>query len=301
MKNRYLILLVALLVIGSMLLVACNKDDKPADTKAPTAAQTEPATDPAEDTSAPAEDTSAPAEDTSAPAEDTSVPAEDTSVPAEDTSAPAEDTSVPAEDTSAPAEDTSVPAEDTSVPAEEESTEPTNEPVAPEAETMVATPSTSFPYAGCALNINGVVVENGYDGVCGYRKTEDGNYCIYAVERPGVTVVANKITFSGFALVEGGQDKLFYSIDGEHWMEIPATYSAADDLVSGSYGFWAAVYGGLTTEGVVFSNCYYDATIDLSAHAGETVDVYVAVRSVATHEGAQQLCHLFTFNDVTVA
>jgi len=124
MKNRYMVLFAALLVIGSLLLVACDKDDKPADTKAPTAAQTEPATDPADDTSAPAEDTSAPAEDnTTAPAED------NTTAPAEDnTTAPAEDnTTAPAEDnTTAPAEDnTTAPAEDnTTAPDEEETTEP---------------------------------------------------------------------------------------------------------------------------------------------------------------------------------
>ena len=116
MKNRYLILLAGLLVAGSMLLVACgDKNDKPADTKAPTVAQTDPATDPAEDTSAPAEDTSAPTEDnTTAPAED------DTTAPAEDdTTAPTEDsTTAPAEDdTTAPAEDnTTVPSEDTTEP-----------------------------------------------------------------------------------------------------------------------------------------------------------------------------------------
>ncbi len=116
MKNRYLILLAGLLVAGSMLLVACgDKNDKPADTKAPTVAQTDPATDPAEDTSAPAEDTSAPTEDnTTAPAED------DTTAPTEDsTTAPAEDsTTAPAEDnTTAPAEDnTTVPSEDTTEP-----------------------------------------------------------------------------------------------------------------------------------------------------------------------------------------
>ena len=102
--KRKLLALAALAVVLSLTAVACDKDDKPADTTAPDAA-----------TSAPAEDTSAPAEDTSAPAEDTSAPAEDTSVPAEDTSAPAEDnTTAPAEDnTTAPAEDdTTAPIDD---------------------------------------------------------------------------------------------------------------------------------------------------------------------------------------------
>ncbi len=121
MKNRYLVLFVALLVIGSLLLVACgDKNDKPADTKAPTAAQTEPATDPAEDTTVPAED------DTTAPAEDdTTVPAEDdTTAPAEETTSPAEETTVPAEETTVPAEETTAPAEDDTTVPEEETTEP---------------------------------------------------------------------------------------------------------------------------------------------------------------------------------
>jgi len=314
MKNRYLVLFVALLVIGSMLLVACDKDDKPADTKAPTAAQTEPATDPADDTSAPAEDTSAPAEDTSAPAEDTSAPAEDTSAPAEDTSAPAEDTSAPAEDTSAPAEDTSAPAEDTSAPAEdtsapaedtsapeESSTEPTDEPTAPEAETMVATPSAAILYAGFADTINGVPMENGWDTVYGYTTLdESGNATYIEIVREGVTTVDGKINFTGAAFAEGGQDKLFYSIDGVNWVEITETTYSAIEVENIFMVFWAGNHG-ITEAGVVLDNALYNAVIDLSAHAGETVDVYVAVRSVATHEGAQQICHLFTFNDVTVA
>ena len=74
MKNRYVVLLAALLAAGSLLLVACNKDEKPADTTADTTATTT-ATTEAEDTTV-AEDTTA-ADETTA-AEETTVADETT-------------------------------------------------------------------------------------------------------------------------------------------------------------------------------------------------------------------------------
>ena len=97
MKNRYLILLAGLLVAGSLLLVACgDKNDKPADTKAPTAAQTNPATDPADETTAPEADTTV-AEDETTVAEDETTVAEDDTTVAEDDTTVAEDDTTAAE------------------------------------------------------------------------------------------------------------------------------------------------------------------------------------------------------------
>ena len=86
MKNRYLILLAGLLVAGSLLLVACgDKNDKPADTQAPTAAQTDPATDPADETTAPADDTTVTEDDTTVAEDDTTVAENDTTLTEADT------------------------------------------------------------------------------------------------------------------------------------------------------------------------------------------------------------------------
>ena len=99
MKNRYLILLAGLLVAGSMLLVACgDKNDKPADTKAPTAAQTDPATDPSEETTAPEADTTVAEDDTTVAEDDTTVAEDDTTVADETTDSSEEDTTAPIED-----------------------------------------------------------------------------------------------------------------------------------------------------------------------------------------------------------
>jgi peptide/nickel transport system substrate-binding protein len=76
MKKRAIWSLLSLLIVASMLLVACG-------------GQAEPTQAPAEPTAAPAEPTAAPAEPTAAPAEPTAAPAEPTQAP-EPTSAPAE-------------------------------------------------------------------------------------------------------------------------------------------------------------------------------------------------------------------
>ena len=100
MKNRYLILLAGLLVAGSMLLVACgDKNDKPADTKAPTAAQTDPATDPAEETTAPEADTTVAEDDTTVAEDDTTVAEDDTTVAEDGTTVAEDDTTVAEDDT----------------------------------------------------------------------------------------------------------------------------------------------------------------------------------------------------------
>ena len=80
MKNRYLVLFAALLVIGSMLFVACNKNDTPADTTADTTAADTTATTEADDTTE-AEETTV-ADETTA-ADETTVTETETEVETE--------------------------------------------------------------------------------------------------------------------------------------------------------------------------------------------------------------------------
>ena len=165
---------------------------------------------------------------------------------------------------------------------------------------MIATPSAAIPYAGFADTINGVSMENGWDTVNGYATLdESGNQTFIEGQRAGVTTTDNKIAFTGAALISGGQDKFFYSLDGTNRVEI--TEIQRNDIIDIWVVIWAGANGGLTEEGVVLDGGMYSAVIDLSDYAGQTVDVHVGVRSTATHEGAQLLCHLFTFTDVTVA
>ena len=179
-----------------------------------------------------------------------------------------------------------------SLKEEEDTTETETTETEPEVETMLH-------YAGFAETINGVTVDGGWDVVNGYTKpADDGSYSIFTTQYAGVTVIDNKITITGAALVDGGQDKLFYSIDGENWMEITeATYSEVDNI---GVILWAnfAIYSNITN--VVNANGMYNAVIDLSAYAGQTVNVHVAVRSVALIDDAQQFLPLFTFTDVAV-
>lgn len=201
-----------------------------------------------------------------------------------------EDTAAP-EDTTAP-EGTTAP-EDTTVP--EDTTAPT--PVLPNPD-MTTSPSLSFAYAGFADVINGVTNPNGWDGVYGYRTGEVGSFGMIVTKHPGVSTVDNKITFSGAALVNGGQDGLYYSFDGKNWLAITdVQFSSAAGT---ALGLWATTHGGLADAHIVEDNGFYTATIDLSAYEGSTVDVYVAVRSKVEYNGTKHLCHLFTFTDVTV-
>ena len=156
-----------------------------------------------------------------------------------------------------------------------------------------------FPYAGCTDNINGVAIDGGWDAVYGYRTVSKDGLGAIITEYAGVTTVDNKITLSGVVHVNGGKDKLFYTVDGVNWIEIAEqSYYAGENDFQTLFGAIWGMKGGMYD----FPNNdhFYTATIDLSAYAGQTVNVHVAVRSANEYNGKQQMLHLFTFTDVAI-
>ena len=429
MKNRYLILLAGLLVAGSLLLVACgDKNDKPADTQAPTAAQTNPATDPTDETTAPADDTTVAEGDTTVAEDDTTVAEDDTTVAEDDTTVAEDDTTVAEDDTTETDTEVDTEAEDdTDAPEDDDTafdswldhkdivkeiaydaaylngnTTASIKPLENEDGTalilglddtattlellgwaalakenysfayvidngeIVTDPSfitaaeqdvinkiteagavagnrftftvdiaalegyhtiqalvevdgvyyvmaeLSFykvsanepyipPYAGFAETINDAGFALGWDEVFGYRTVTEDGITTVVTEYAGITPLNNQLTLKGIACVDGGQDKLLYSIDGENWIEI-AEQSLIVNPDTGS-AFWQMIWslrGGLYNFTETTLNFVYNATIDLSEYAGQTVDVHVAVRSAVEYDGAQQICPLFTLTGVVV-
>ena len=403
MKNRYLILLAGLLVAGSLLLVACgDKNDKPADTQAPTAAQTTPATDPADETTAPADDTTVAEDETTVAEDDTTVAEDDTTVAEDDTTVAEDDTTVTEEETTVvdaivnhveyeavylngntatsikPLEnENGIPLilglENTATSLElagwvalakenytfayaiddgEAVTDPafivTAEQdvlnkiaeiggvagnrfaitvditslvgyhtikalvevdgeyhVMAECRFYKASAEESYtpPYGGFAETINGQGFAMGWDEVCGHRTvTENGlsaNITEYSLTEAQIAPFNNQLILTGAAFVNGGQDKLFYSIDGENWIEIPEQTIQVHPYPEMAlwYGLWA-LRGGLYD--FADASFLYTATIDLSEYAGQTVDVRVGIRGTVEYNGVQPICHLFTLTDVVV-
>jgi hypothetical protein len=180
-------------------------------------------------------------------------------------------------------EDTTTEPEDTTQPST-----PT-EPVT--GETMAASPSKSFPYVGYVDAVNGTQ----YNDVNGYRTGEAGNRQLVIAQIANQTATNGKLTLAGWALVNGGQDKYFWSVDGKNWTEVT-------DIALGATGeaHAASATGAFGLNAVVSANGLYNMTLDLSQYAGKTVTVYIAVRSTLVHDSVQHLCHFVTLSNVTV-
>ena len=108
----------------------------------------------------------------------------------------------------------------------------------------------------------------------------------------GITVKENNtITLKGWAIVNGGQEHHYYSVDKQNWYRCEATMAAAEDAVIES----ATIHGNVTAPHAE-NGRFTDLTVDLSGHKGETVDVYVAVEAGSTGK----LCHYLTMTGVSV-
>lgn len=285
MRKRALALLAGMLAVGSLLLVGCNKkNDKPIDTT-PIASVTE--TQHEESTTEP------PA--TSAEAEVTTVESEGTTTVPEVTETEPETTVTESDTTAtAPTETTTEP--ETTV-TEPELTE--TEPVAtetipddsplPQPETVVASPVTNFRYKGHISFINGTAFD-----LDGYRDMLTSPKVHVVPEVSGITTdEGNVLYLSGYAAMNGGQEGIYWSVDGETWYSfVGGSYSDAGEELVGeltdSHSAWMLT--GVFEENVVFSG----VAADLSAYVGQTVTVKVAVGG--TQNG---LCHFLTL-EVTV-
>ncbi len=100
-----------------------------------------------------------------------------------------------------------------------------------------------------------------------------------------------KISLNGWALVNGGQQNHYWSVDKNNWFKCEAEFSAAEDAVLQS----AATNGALTSTHAE-NGRFVNLTVDLSAYKGETVNVYFAVEAGTS----EKLCHYLTIENVAV-
>ena len=135
--------------------------------------------------------------------------------------------------------------------------------------------------------------------------TNDANgvkYAYNSVSSKGITersldaTCGTTLSIGGWCPVEGGTEKYMWSVDGKTWYECTATTSqsgttvlnAASGQMSGAYTFTEA-------DGV---KGQYNLSINLSAYAGQTVDVRIAAIPAGS---TNELCVLTVINGVTVA
>ena len=171
-------------------------------------------------------------------------------------------------------------------------------------ETFVAPISKAFKYCAHVDTIN----FNNYGLGDGYRDDSSGSAVIvtpvidnYGAGNLNVDDVAGDeavLVLSGWAIVNGGQDKYFWSLDGNTWTEVAkGIYGLANEAqvnAARAKGVDAAVHANGT---------FKDVVIDLSAYRGQTLStLYVAVRSTTTAgtPPAQKLCHFLTFTNCTI-
>ena len=250
MNIRVLSLVAGLLVVGSMLLVGCDKSDEPIDTT-------------------PIETTV----NTTAPSEETSDP---------------EVTTTEAEETTIEDEVTTTEPEETTTEPEETTTEPDTTPL-PQPETIAASPVKNFRYKGHITSINGVAYDlNGYRDMVADPKVH-----VIAQQNGIVLGANNRLYLSGWAAMNGGQKGIYWSIDGTNWFSfVGGSYANATEEIKTEAGNQESAW--MLTNVVDANVVFADVAADLSAYAGQTVTVQVAVGG--TTNG---LCHFLTL-EVTV-
>ncbi len=186
--------------------------------------------------------------------------------------------------------------ETTATEPETTATEPeTTEPTEPDVTdsltnaTVAATgaPVTNWRYAGQLLTINGVAS----GAAVGYR--DISNSTIHPATINGASWTSSTFTLTGWALSNGGQSKIIWSLDGNIWYDCPSvTYGTA----STEQQTTAVSYGTLTSTSLA-KGTFSALTIDLSSKAGQTVNLYLAVLPASS---GTSICHFATIQNLTV-
>ncbi len=183
------------------------------------------------------------------------------------------------------------PSGDVTLPTQpDDTTEPEVTPDAPDASTpdFEGTPVKNFRYKGVVSVINGVQYE-----LVGYRDMLASPKVHVIAEQAGVTVGTDgKLTLTGWAFMNGGQNGIYWSLDGEKWYAFSGTFGAASEDVIAD----AKTSDAQLTDAQAANATFADVVADLSAYAGKTITVQIAVGG--TNNG---LCHFLTLTDVTVA
>ncbi|MBE6558079.1 MAG: phosphodiester glycosidase family protein [Ruminococcaceae bacterium] len=168
----------------------------------------------------------------------------------------------------------------------------------PEDAVKHCTASYSYRYIADVGNINGAE----YTDLIGMRDpnyssswtTEEKLASIQpAVLTDSITAVDGKVVISGWALVNGGQGDLYWSLDGETWY--PCTDVTRSDI-SNEQAQTAGVTGNLNSVSATDAG-FANTTADISAQAGQTVTLRFAM--AAAHD-TSKLAHFLTIESVVV-
>lgn len=161
---------------------------------------------------------------------------------------------------------------------------------------LVCDPSYAYKYMATVDEINGKT----YEALQGMRDpayskdwTADEKLAsIKPATTSDVTVSENlTLVLKGWALVNGGQEKHYYSLDKKNWYICTGTFTDAEAAVVTS----AETNGNVTAPNAT-NGRFADLTVDLSEHKGETVTVYMAVEAGNTGK----LCHYLTIENLVV-
>ena len=142
------------------------------------------------------------------------------------------------------------------------------------------------------------------DKINGNLADANGNkYSYNSISNKGITEKNLNETLSGTTLsvggwcpIEGGASKYLWSVDGQNWYDCGGNPSqSGSGILSAASGMMSGAYTFTEADGV---KGQYAITIDLSAYAGQTVDVRIAAAPVGSSD---TLCVLTSINGVTVS
>ena len=174
-----------------------------------------------------------------------------------------------------------------------------NAPVIPE---VVFTGSTSWAYyyAGTVTSVNGVAFENvygmrnpAYDKNWSSEEKAEKAIQPATIDGSAITLLeGNKLAITGWALANGSQKRILWSVDKENWYEVSGgEFSAvSNDVVAlVTQNAWVK---SVTAEHGAFT----DVEAYLGMFAGETIDVHFAV----TPGSDDKALHFLTIENIVV-
>ena len=174
-----------------------------------------------------------------------------------------------------------------------------NAPVIPEV-AFTGTPSWAYFYAGTVTSVNGTT----YEGIYGMRNP--GYQSSWSSEekeanarQPGVIdgsaitlLEGNKLSITGWALANGSQKRILWSVDKENWYEVSGgTFSeVSNDVVA------LVTQNGWVKSVSAEHGAFTDVEANLDMFAGETINVYFAV----TPGSNDKALHFLTIENIVV-
>ncbi|MBE6548120.1 MAG: redoxin domain-containing protein [Ruminococcaceae bacterium] len=175
----------------------------------------------------------------------------------------------------------------TETPTDQPSEAPTDTPneVVTETPDITASPSTAYRYAGNIDFINGTGPDgsaSSYQGLSAYRNNSTYK-TPYIPQISGISATGNnKLSITGWAIVNGGQGGYYWSVDNYNWFEC----SASQTVDMSNYATileTATILAELTsTDNCEANSKFKNIAADLSPWAGQTIPtVYFAVSTTS--------------------